>query len=71
MKTRQVDSPGVALIEAQKDGSTGAVVIARIANPQELLAGRTCRFHDDIVDSLVELAIGLLDEEPSGEGANR
>jgi hypothetical protein len=71
MTTRSVDSPRVALIEAQKDGSTGAVVIARIANPQGLLAGRTRRFHDDIVDSLVELTIGLLDEEFSSEGANR
>lgn len=71
MKARPVDSPRVALIEAQRDGTSGGVVIARIANPETLLVGHTRRFHDDVVDSLVELTIALLDKEFSGEGANR
>jgi hypothetical protein len=71
MKAGPVDSPRVALIETQEDGNAGGVVIARIAEPETLFAGRTRRIHDDVVDSLVELTIALLDEELSGEGASR
>lgn len=59
--------PRAALIEeaCERIGNeeAGAVVIARVADPSKLLDARPFTLHKDVVESLVDLVVALLDEE--------
>lgn len=49
--------------ERPSGGGAGAVVIARVDDPSKLLDGGSRRLHGDVIESLVDLAVALLEEE--------
>lgn len=64
------------VVEENEDAAAastgGSVTISIVSDVAGLLDARSRGFHGDVIDALVELVVGLLDEERAhGEGQDR